>query len=43
MEYMFMIIEVAVCYLLYRRMKRVQINGRIRTRRYNPRMKRKSK
>ena len=34
-----MIIEAAVCYLLYRRMKRVQINERIRTIKYNPRRK----
>ena len=36
-------IDATVMYFLYRRMRRVMINGRIRSRKYNPVMKKSNK
>ena len=42
-EYLVFIIDATFMYLLYRRMRRVMINGRIRSRKYNPVMKKRRK
>lgn len=42
-EYLVFIIDATVMYFLYRRMRRVMINGRIRSRKYNPVMKKRRK